>query len=94
MDKREPPNVELADPIAERGKMAVPFLMEQLIGKPDNGMVNDVLLIFEAMARLHTYNVRADQSVTTTLTARVAEMKEGLLKTRAMKTLEYIKSPG
>jgi hypothetical protein len=94
VDHREPPNIELAGPLAERGKAAVPFLLEQLTGKPDDKTVDDVLLIFEAMTRLHTYSVRADQSLMTTLTAKVTEMKDELLKTRAMKTLEYIKSLG
>jgi hypothetical protein len=91
VDKREPPNVELAVPIAERGKTVVPFLLEQLAGKPDDKTVNDVLLIFEAMARLHTYNVHDDPNLLATLAAKATEMTAGPLKTRAIKTLDYIK---
>jgi hypothetical protein len=51
-------------------------LMEQLIGKPDNGMVNDVLL----SSRRWRDSIRTcarRPGVTTTLTARVPEMKRG-----------------
>src|SRR6186997_2697054 len=52
VDRREPPNFELADPIAENGKEVVPFLLEQLKGTPDDQTVDDIIVILEAMARL------------------------------------------
>ena len=92
MDRREPPDAELADPIAERGKMAVPFLLEQLAGTPDDKTVDDILLIFEAMARLKTYGVPGDMDLMATLTARVSGMKDPFWRAEATRTLASIKA--
>ena len=91
MDRREPPDAELAGPIAERGKAAVAFLLDQLTLTPGDKTVSDVLLIFEAMARLKTYSVRADIALMTTLTSRVSGMKDSFWRAEATRTLESIK---
>jgi hypothetical protein len=91
MDRREPPNSELADPIAERGKAAVQFLLDQLTGTPDDKTVNDVVLTFEAMARMKTYSVGADIALMTALASRVSEMKDSFWRAEATRTLENIK---
>jgi len=92
MDRREPPDAELADPIAERGNTAVPFLLEQLAGTPDDKTVDDVLLVFEAMARLKTYDVHGDMDLMSTLTSRVSGMKDAFWRTEATRTLESIET--
>ena len=89
--KRHGPNWELAEPIAERGGMAVPFLLEQLNGTPDDETVSDVVLVFEAMAKLKSYDVRGDMAVTDTLTFKASKMKDEFWKAEAAKTLESIK---
>src|SRR5215831_7960949 len=38
----EPPLMGLADPIAERGESAVPFLLNQLNSNPDDAITEDV----------------------------------------------------
>jgi hypothetical protein len=86
MDRHEPPRWELADPIAERGKMALPFLSEQLIATPDDKTIDNTLLIFEAMARLKTYNVLANAALMTTLSSRIATMKDEFWKTEALRS--------
>jgi hypothetical protein len=91
MDRREPRDAELADPIAERGKAAVPFLLEQLAGTPDDKTVDDVLLIFEAMARLKTYGVHEDMDLMATLTSKVSGMNDAFWRTEGTRTLESIK---
>jgi hypothetical protein len=48
MDAREPPAMGLADPIAERGAEAVPFLIKKLNADADDITVRDILLIFES----------------------------------------------
>ena len=88
---REPPDFELTEPIAEHGSVAVPFFLEQLNGTPDDETVKDVLLIFEAMARLKTYDVRGDAAVMTTLTSKASTMKDKFWKAEAAKTLKSIK---
>ena len=93
MDRREPRDSELADPIAERGKMVVPFLLEQLDQTPDDKTVDDVLILFEAMSRLKTYDVRRDLTLTTTLSSKVSSMTHESWKAEAMRTLETIRRP-
>ena len=92
LDRREPPNFELADPIAEKGEMVVPFLLEQLNGTPDDQTVDDVIVIFEAMARLKAYNVSRNAGLMATLTSRMLEMNDEHSKASASKALEYIKN--
>jgi hypothetical protein len=86
----EPPVFELADPIAEKGEMVMPFLLEQLSGTPEDKTVDDIIVIFEAMARLKTYNVSRDVALMTKLTSKVSEMKDEHWKASASRALEYI----
>jgi hypothetical protein len=51
-DKIEPPLMELAEPIAEKGATAIQFLVTRLNLKTDDVTVRDVLLILETMAPL------------------------------------------
>ena len=92
LDRREPPNFELADPIAEKGEMVVPFLLEQLKGTPEDQTVDDIIVIFEAMARLKTYNVSRDAELMATLTSKVSEIKDEHRKGSASRALEHISS--
>jgi hypothetical protein len=48
-DQKEPPAMELAGPIAERGGEAVPFLLNKLNVDKGDIAVRDILLIFETM---------------------------------------------
>ena len=48
-DVVEPPLFGLAEPIAERGATAIPFLQKQLNAEPDDTTVRDLLLIFQEM---------------------------------------------
>ena len=93
IDRIEPPAFELADPIAERGPIAVPFLLEQLNGTPNDKTVNDVLLIFMAMARLKTYDVQRDLALMETLSSKISTMRDPFWKTEAMRSLENIRRP-
>jgi hypothetical protein len=93
MDRREPPAYDLADPIAERGKMAVPFLLEQVSGTPDDRTICDVLLILEAMARLKTHDVRRDVVLMKTLSLKVSTMRDAFWKEMATRSLEDIRHP-
>jgi hypothetical protein len=90
-DKREPPAMFLADPIAERGTAAVPFLLDQLNAHPDDITLRDILLIFETMATSKSYDVRSDASLMTTLTSRVSGMKGTLWQDNCIKMLQRIK---
>jgi len=75
-DKIEPPLIDLATPIAERGSVAVLFLVEQLKGTPDDVTVRDVLLTFDRMALMKSYDVAGDAELMATLRAKVAGIKD------------------
>ena len=87
----EPPLMDLADPIAERGATAVPFLLDQLNSKPDDIAVRDILLIFETMASSKSYDVKSDAALMTTLASRVSGMKDQGWQDICLKMLQWIK---
>ena len=90
MDKKEPPFMDLANPIAERGEEAVPFLLGQLNTHPDDLTTRDILLIFESMAQLKTYEVKSDALLMKTVTSRVSEMKDKEWRTTCSKSIQRI----
>jgi hypothetical protein len=56
-DRIGPPIMELAKPLAERGDTAIPFLYAQLRRAADDQTLRDILLVFETMTRLRTYDL-------------------------------------
>ncbi len=74
-DVVEPPLLDLAKPIAERGAAAVPFLLKQLDGESDDATVRDVLFIFQEMTFSKNYDVKDDKLLMATLDRKVAAMK-------------------
>jgi hypothetical protein len=75
-DVIHPPLLELADPIAERGRDVVPFLMRKLEGDPDPATaLRDTLLIFERMQGLKSYDIRSDENLMATLQSKVEAFK-------------------
>jgi hypothetical protein len=74
-DKIEPPLMDLAEPISDRGNAAVPFLIGQLNANPDDLTVRDILLIFETMAKSRTYNVKEDGALMALLAAKIDGMR-------------------
>jgi len=75
-DYVEPPLMNLADPIAERGATAVPFLLNQLNAEKNDTVVRDTLLIFETMAVSKSYDVKSDPALMSALDAKIAGMKD------------------
>ena len=90
-DMKEPPLMDLANPIAERGATAVPFLLDQLNSKPDDITLRDILLIFTTMASSKSYDVKADSTLMATLTSRISGMKDRGWQEICLKSLQYIK---
>lgn len=91
-DKIEPPLMDLANPIAEKGATAVPFLLDQLNSKSDDITVRDILLIFETMATSKSYNVKSDAALMSVLTERVSTMKDEGWKDNCLKMLDRIRA--
>jgi hypothetical protein len=75
-DVIHPPLMDLADPIAERGAAAVPFLLKQLRADRDDIATRDILLIFVRMYHLRTYDVKSDDALMKTLISSVADMRD------------------
>src|SRR5260370_42455364 len=73
-DMIEPPLLELAAPIAERGAAAVPLLSRELNLRTSDITVRDILLICETMSTSGTYDVISDITMMTTLNSRDSEM--------------------
>lgn len=71
-----PPAMVMAQPIAERGASAIPFLLAKLEEASDDAAIRDVTLIFEWMARSGSYDVPADATAMTALRSKVASMRD------------------
>jgi hypothetical protein len=93
-DAVEPPVMALADPIAERGAAAVPFLMSQLNANADDIAVRDILLIFERMEASGSYKVKADTRLMDGLVSKVSGMKDKDWQAICLKDLQSIRGPG
>ena len=91
-DKIEPPLMDLAIPIAERGRKAVPFLMDRLNAKADDETVIDVVLIFDRMALSKSYDVKDDATVMSALSAKVAGVKDPESRNGCLVDLQRIRN--
>jgi hypothetical protein len=89
MDHFEPPAIELADPIAERGAAAIPFLLQQLEHEVDDVGVRDILQILDDMTYRKSYDVAADTALMTALTSRISAIKNKRLQETCLKMLQY-----
>lgn len=76
-DVVEPPMIDLAKPIAERGGAAIPFLLKQLDAHSDDTTLRDILAILYEMKFSKTYDVNADATLMEKLNIRVISMKDG-----------------
>jgi len=90
IDVKEPPAMELAGPLAERGASAVPFLVDQLKASADDIAVRDILLIFERMGASGRYSVKADTALMGVLTPKVSGMKDKDWQATCLKMLQRI----
>jgi hypothetical protein len=91
MDRLEPPAMGLRGPIAERGAAAVPFLANKLNVDTDDIAVRDIELIFAMMEVTGSYNVKADASLMTVLTSKIAGMKSKAWQDMCLKVLKEIR---
>jgi hypothetical protein len=90
MDHREPPDMGLAVPIADRGASAVPFLFNRLRESTDDLEVRDILLILETMAARRTYDVASDAMLMNILTNKVERASDMGWRDIDQKTLRRI----
>jgi hypothetical protein len=67
---------------------AVPFLANKLNVDTDDIAVRDIVLIFDMMEVTGSYNVKADASLTTVLTSKVAGMKNKAWQDMCLKVLK------
>jgi hypothetical protein len=91
-DRFEPPLTGLARPIAERGSSAIPFLLEKLKQQADDITVRDVLLVFETMGSIKSYDVKSDAVVMGALRSRVSTMNDAGWQTVCLNMLGRIES--
>jgi hypothetical protein len=83
--------MDLAIPIAERGRTAIPFLLAQLDSQGDDITIRDILWIFARMASSGSYDVKSDAALKATLISRVSGMKHKGWQSMSLKELQRIK---
>ena len=89
-DKIEPPLLDMADPIAEKGANAIPFLKEQLKIDKDDLAVRDIVYVLEKMRRLKTFDARTDPALIQLLKSRIFSMKPSGVQYSSRETFEYL----
>jgi hypothetical protein len=93
-DRVEPPLLDLAKPIAERGKSVIPFLLTKLKEmKSEDIGTRDVVSIFEEMAFSGSYDVKADAALMQTLSLKVSNMKNRGWQDSCRQMLDRIAHP-
>lgn len=90
-DVIHPPDMELANPIAERGASAIPFLLNKLTQDVDDVTVRDIMLIFLAMGWTRSYDVKSDNVVMIALSASVDRIQGQPWHDTCVDTLRRIK---
>jgi hypothetical protein len=74
--KREPPMLGLASPLAREGGRIVPFLKAKLENADDDSTVEDIVYVFAEMNVRGTYDVAADKSLMEELRLKVSRVKD------------------
>jgi hypothetical protein len=90
-DRLEPPALGLANPIAERGAQAVPFLLAKLDSEKDDIGVRDIVLVFSVMGALRSYDVKSDVGLIRKLESAVARMTDKDWQSMCVAMLTHIK---
>lgn len=78
--RREPPTLYLAHPFGEEGGRVVGLLQKNISSAEDDITVWGLLLVFEQMHRLKTYDTADARDLMHSLEFRVKSMHEGPLK--------------
>lgn len=91
-DKIEPPDLELANPIAEKGSFAIPFLTDHLKSSTDDFAVRDILLVLRTMQRFKTYDVAHDAALMSVIEMRISAMKSADWQAFCREEVEKIKN--
>lgn len=93
--KREPPMLGLASPLAREGGRIVPFLKAKLESADDDSTVEDIVYVFAEMNVRGTYDLAADKSLMEELRLKVSRVKDPAWQNMIEKNLPEIqeKSP-
>lgn len=92
MQSRQPPITVLSRPIAERGLLAKRPLLAELKQHPTDQNIKDLMIIFETMQRIGSYDVQRDKSLMKLLDEYVDGMKNAIWKKQTKNQLAIIKA--
>ena len=85
-----PPVTVLSRSIAEHGQAAIPHLLGALGRNPADQNVKDLMVVFEAMQNMATYNVQHDQVLMHKLESYVNSMSKGIVYGYTRGTLDRL----
>jgi hypothetical protein len=91
-DKIEPPALELAIPIAEKGPQVTPFLLERLRSDKSDLAVRDILYLLQEMLSMKTFDARNNPALMQILNDRVPGIKNEDVQYASRLMLEQIKN--
>ena len=81
----------LSRQIAEHGKAAIPYLLGVLDGGSTDRNIRDLMVVFEAMQGMATYNVGSDAALMRKLDGYVNRMTDRIIRGYTQATLYRIK---
>ena len=79
MQSVTPPATGLSRQIAKHGEAAIPHLLGTLGSNPSDQNIKDLMVVFEAMQSMATYNVQGDRALIRRLDGYVNGMKSKIL---------------
>ncbi len=86
-----PPMPVLSRQIAEHGQAAIGPMISELSGNPSEQNINDLMVVFEAMQSMSTYNVQGDKVLIRKLDGYVDGMKNKIVRGYTQARLARIK---
>jgi hypothetical protein len=86
-----PPVPVLSRPIAEHGQAAIPYIMGTLSANPSDQNIKDLMVVFETMQRMATYDVAHDAVLLGKLDAYVNGMTNKIWRGYTKEELTQIK---
>jgi hypothetical protein len=92
MQEISPPKTALSIPIAERGGDAIPDILNQLNTYPTEQNIRDLMVIFEMMQRVGSYDVRHDKLLMKKLDGYINGMKNEILRGTSKNQLYRIRA--
>lgn len=91
MQEIHPPMLGLAESIAKRGAVAIPFLLSKLTSTQNDLAVHNTVFIIEIMKLLKYYDAGQDPNIIEVISKRISKMEDPFWKRMTLDSLKTIR---